>query len=125
MSRRRTDRDKPRKCRTGFAEKSFCGRLDKPKRRLVSTVGCHRRVCSRRSKAYCSRSGFKLGFLRSCLLDGFRNSIENTLIGDHPRQTASFDGCCDLVPTMQWWPVTERICLSGTRQKSKSKITTD
>jgi hypothetical protein len=41
----------------GFAEKSFCGRLDKPKRRLVSTVGCHRRVCSRRSKAYCSRSG--------------------------------------------------------------------
>jgi hypothetical protein len=117
MSRRRTDRDKPRKCRTGFAEKSFCGRLDKPKRRLVSTVGCHRRVCSRRSKAYCSRSGFKLGFLRSCLLDGFRNSIENTLIGDHPRQMRVLMVAAISCQRCSWWPVTERICLSGTRQK--------
>jgi hypothetical protein len=45
----RTCVGKPNKCLLGSVEMSFCGRRDRPRRQRASTIGCHRRACSRRN----------------------------------------------------------------------------
>jgi hypothetical protein len=46
----RTYVGKPNKCLLESVETSFCGRRDRRRRQRASTIGCHRRACSLRSK---------------------------------------------------------------------------